>query len=212
MTSEPATAASEPRRLGRPADADAAATRERILGAARLAFAADGYDSTTNKRVALAAGVTPAALYHYFPSKGDLYRAVCESLYERLSQTMEPQRFAGGTLHSRLASIIDTIERASRNDPSLVAFLVGLNDEARRLPETQRLLEASHRSLREQMVRIVGDASDVEAVIGSDSVGDFADLFLASVGGAARLAVRRSDPSSMRGPLAMLLNLVRSRS
>lgn len=211
MTSVPAVHADEPRRPGRPADADAAATRQRILAAARRAFATNGYDATTNKMVAVAAGITPAALYHYFHSKGDLYRAVCESLYESLERSLQPARFDGGTLHSRIAAIIDAVERGSSHDPSLAGFLVGLNDEARRHPETRDMLVASHRLLRDRMVRIVSEATDADEILGPGGAAPFAELFLASLGGAARLAVRRGDPSSMRTPLDALLGLLRSR-
>lgn len=212
MTSVPAVNPDEPRRPGRPADADAAATRQRILSAARSAFATNGYDATTNKMVAVASGITPAALYHYFPSKGDLYRAVCESLYESLERSLQPARFEGATLHSRIAAIIDTVERGSSHDPSLAGFIVGLNDEARRHPETREMLVASHRLLRDRMVRIVSEATDCREILGRDGAAPFAELFLASLGGAARLAVRRGDPSSMRVPLDALLALLRPRT
>lgn len=211
MVSVSASSTEEPRRPGRPADADAAATRERILAAARRAFATDGYDATTNKTVAMAAGITPAALYHYFHSKGDLYRAVCESMYESLDRALQPGRFAGGTLHERLAAIIEVIARGSSHDPSLTAFIVGLNDEARRHPETREMLLASHRLLRDRMKQIVEEATDAEQILGSGRTAPFAELFLASLGGVARLAVRRGDPASMRAPLEALLALVRTR-
>ncbi|MFM8649774.1 MAG: TetR/AcrR family transcriptional regulator, partial [Actinomycetota bacterium] len=68
----------KPRKLGRPPATDSAETRRRILAIARETFAVHGYEVTTNRDIANQAGVTPAALYHYVPSKADLYVAVLE--------------------------------------------------------------------------------------------------------------------------------------
>ena len=68
------------RKLGRPADTDSSDTRQRIVQCALDVFAAEGFEGTTNKDIALRAGISSAALYHYFPSKADLYVAVCSSM------------------------------------------------------------------------------------------------------------------------------------
>lgn len=49
--------------------------RAEILEAALHLFAERGYAAATNAQIARAAGVTPAALYYYFPSKADLFQA-----------------------------------------------------------------------------------------------------------------------------------------
>jgi len=64
------------RKLGRPRDADSVETRARLLAAARKCFGENGFDRTTNAQIARVAGITSAAIYHYFPSKIDLYAAV----------------------------------------------------------------------------------------------------------------------------------------
>ena len=49
------------------------------MTAALKMFAERGYEGTSNKAIAEAAGLsTPALIYHYFPSKTDLLRAVAE--------------------------------------------------------------------------------------------------------------------------------------
>ncbi|HYG58460.1 MAG TPA: TetR/AcrR family transcriptional regulator [Symbiobacteriaceae bacterium] len=49
--------------------------RREILEAAFQVFSHKGYSLATNADIARQAGVTPAALYYYFPSKEDLFRA-----------------------------------------------------------------------------------------------------------------------------------------
>ncbi|MBT2368999.1 TetR family transcriptional regulator [Streptomyces sp. ISL-10] len=70
-----------PRRRGRPAREAAAegpGTRERILTAARAEFAERGYDKTTMRGIARAAGVDAALVHHYFGTKDDVFAAAVE--------------------------------------------------------------------------------------------------------------------------------------
>jgi AcrR family transcriptional regulator len=60
-------------RIGRPRGKTD--TRNVILGAARRLFADTGYDKTSVRDVAAAAGVDPAMIRHYFGSKVELFRA-----------------------------------------------------------------------------------------------------------------------------------------
>ena len=54
-------------------------TEARILDAATHAFFSAGYDRTTIRAVASAAGVDPGLVMHYFASKQELYRRVIEA-------------------------------------------------------------------------------------------------------------------------------------
>lgn len=55
--------------MARPANADAAVTRARILDAALELFADRGFYGTSMRQIAAAAGLTSGALYHHFESK-----------------------------------------------------------------------------------------------------------------------------------------------
>jgi AcrR family transcriptional regulator len=46
-----------------------AATRERIIDAARRLFAANGFDATFTRDIAIAAGIASGTLFNYFPTK-----------------------------------------------------------------------------------------------------------------------------------------------
>ncbi|MGX1884592.1 TetR/AcrR family transcriptional regulator [Streptomyces sp. NPDC055287] len=75
----------EPRRRGRPRrspqDAGPGA-RERILQAARDEFAERGYDKTSMRGIAKAAGVDAALVHHYFGTKDDVFAAAIEMSFE----------------------------------------------------------------------------------------------------------------------------------
>jgi AcrR family transcriptional regulator len=58
--------------------------QEEIISAAAREFAARGYDQTTMAELARATGLATGALYHYFGSKEELLRAICDQLMEPL--------------------------------------------------------------------------------------------------------------------------------
>ncbi|MDX3228203.1 TetR family transcriptional regulator [Streptomyces sp. ME19-01-6] len=74
-----------PRRRGRPprteGAADAPAARDRILTAARNEFAERGYDKTSIRGIAKAAGVDPALVHHYFGTKDQVFGAAVELIF-----------------------------------------------------------------------------------------------------------------------------------
>jgi AcrR family transcriptional regulator len=59
----------------RPPRADAQRNREKVLSAAREAFAASGYNVPLDE-IAVLAGVGPGTVYRHFPSKEELFEAV----------------------------------------------------------------------------------------------------------------------------------------
>ena len=70
-----------PRRRGRPSrtqSADAPATRDRILAAAREEFSERGYDKTSVRGIAKTAGVDSALVHHYFGTKEQVFEAAVE--------------------------------------------------------------------------------------------------------------------------------------
>ncbi|MGC5565233.1 TetR family transcriptional regulator [Streptomyces sp. FR-108] len=74
-------AAPAPRRRGRPSrtDAqDAPAARDRILAAAREEFAERGFEKTSMRAIAKAAGVDSALVHHYFGTKEQVFEASIE--------------------------------------------------------------------------------------------------------------------------------------
>lgn len=67
---------------------DSAATRARILAAAREAFAHEGFAGARVERIASASGTNVQMIYRYFGSKDGLYRAVLEATYRHV-RTLE---------------------------------------------------------------------------------------------------------------------------
>src|SRR5271168_2384733 len=68
------------------------ASRERILDSAAKIFGQHGYRLASMELVAQECGLTRQALYHHFPSKEALFRAVVEAVHEG---AFEAERAAG---------------------------------------------------------------------------------------------------------------------
>ncbi|EST30351.1 TetR family transcriptional regulator [Streptomyces roseochromogenus] len=63
------------RRRGRPPRTESAGTRDRILTAARGEFSERGYEKTSVRGIAKAAGVDSALVHHYFGTKEQVFEA-----------------------------------------------------------------------------------------------------------------------------------------
>jgi len=73
--------------------------RSRILDAARELFVAEGYRNVSIRKIAEKVEYSPAALYSYFPSKDDLFFALAEEGFRKLSEfTNDPAATTGDPL------------------------------------------------------------------------------------------------------------------
>lgn len=151
-------ASKKPRRLGRPPASDSAETRRRILAIARETFAVHGFEVATNRDIATRAGITPAALYHYFPSKSDLYVAVLEDTQSIVSaRFVEAIGGVDGLVH-RFEAVLDTAHELNREDPSYARFLGAVQVDSRRHPEMQAALFDAQLPVRKFIVELVDEA------------------------------------------------------
>jgi AcrR family transcriptional regulator len=72
--------------MARPAQADSAATAQRIIDVAIPLFARDGYLGAATREIAAAAGLNVANISHYFGGKRGLYEASVDTVYQRLGK------------------------------------------------------------------------------------------------------------------------------
>lgn len=124
----------ERRGRGRPARRAAEegpGARERILQAARDEFAERGYDKTTMRGIARAAGVDAALVHHYFGTKDDVFAAAIEVSFE--PATVVPQILGQGAagIGERLARFfIGVWENPASRAPLLAIIRSALTHEA----------------------------------------------------------------------------------
>jgi len=110
-------------------------TRERILRAAYRRFAAAGYDRARNQEIAEAAGVTSAALYHYFDSKAALFADAWRHGLELVLAAYREAAAREAPAVERLCAMVEANVALNRAHPGLADFLALAPVEARRHPE-----------------------------------------------------------------------------
>src|SRR5688572_18968372 len=96
------------RKLGRPPATSSVETRQRILDVARRLFAELGWEVTTNKQVADEAGVTSAAIYHYFDSKLDMFLAVYDDAQDLITSRFLEATDPHDTFAAQFAAVLET--------------------------------------------------------------------------------------------------------
>ena len=70
--------------MARPVNADAEATRRRILDSALVLFSERGAGGSPIREIARSAGVSLAMVHHYFGNKDGLYAACIDTMYREL--------------------------------------------------------------------------------------------------------------------------------
>jgi AcrR family transcriptional regulator len=155
-------------RTGRPAGAPD--NRARILAAAREAFAVSGFEGTTIRAVAAAAGVDPALVYHYFGSKQDLF-------LQAMELPMDVDALIAGVLAAGRIGIGERLVRAileSWSRPSFRPVVLGVLRSASTDPRAAAILRTmvTERILRPLTAALGSPDADFRAALaGSQMVG-----------------------------------------
>ena len=183
------------RRLGRPPGVDGAQTTLAILDEAERQFASIGYGAATNKTIATACGVTHAAVYHYFGTKPELYRAVCGHVYPAMVDAYREALTRVQGFRPQLTSVLEVSVELNRRRPSWAGFVMSGPVEARRHPEIAPIVK-QHFAEVEQLLRQLVEAGNANGEL-HDSVetSDIADMLLSILHGFAHLAYSGGSPS-----------------
>jgi AcrR family transcriptional regulator len=122
-------------RLGRPPASAASDTRQRIIAVAAELFSDNGYGVTTNKDVAVRAGISTGALYYYFESKLDMYVAVFRELQARIDARMNEVMTTETTFDGRFRGILQAAHELNVEDPYIARFQGTARVDRMRHPE-----------------------------------------------------------------------------
>ena len=119
----------------RPLSRTQAATRQKLLVAARELAAAEGYDGVTVRKVADRAGVSAPTAYQYFTSKDHLLVDVLVELVGDTSGSLEQRPVEGATLADRAVATLRRAVAQVAQAPDLYvaltrAYLAGGSDVA----------------------------------------------------------------------------------
>lgn len=135
-----------------------ASPRQRIIDAAVACFARAGFHGASMHEICVEAGMSPGALYRYFPSKVAIIAAIAEAerahhaaFFERMAEADDPVE--------ALASIgIDTLEQmlAGRN----AALCAETMAEAIRNPDIRAMFDRNIREARAAVVMALRRGQD----------------------------------------------------
>ncbi len=199
------------RKLGRPADTDSTDTRDRIVRCARDVFAAEGFEGTTNKEIAARAGISSAALYHYFTSKADMYVAVCESITEVFVDVFSQAKQASPVLERRLTALFGHVGVLGASSPSIVGFITGISAVVKRHPEVSRGTEAFGLAFRTMALDLIETSTESDTILHGSTPGAFADLLASILAGLGRMSARGDQDRHLAAGDAFL-RLIRAAS
>jgi len=175
-------------------------TRERLLGLAIDHFARSGYQATSVSAVAREAGLTPAAVYAYFPGKTELFAAAVDAdaaalvdeAIGRLAPGPPRDRFLG--LVAELVAGLDRHPLAAR---VLAGREPGITGRLLDLPALARLREATTDELRAGQAAgtVRADVDPTALTLGLETVVLALLMALLQVGDAdpARVQARRDS-------------------
>jgi TetR/AcrR family transcriptional regulator, mexJK operon transcriptional repressor len=114
-----------------------AVLRASMLKVGRSAFLKEGYSNTSMSEIAARAGISKATLYNHFPSKEELFIAVCE---EESTQALAPL-FDGGEMRGGIREVLEHFVQRTLTlllSDDLQAFYRLVVAESARFPEIGR--------------------------------------------------------------------------
>lgn len=119
----------------------AASPRQRVIEAAVACFARSGFHGASMQEVCAEAGMSPGALYRYFPSKVAIIAAIVEAERARHAAFFERLARAGDPVEALAGIGLDTLETILAGPG--VALTAETMAEALRNPEIRALCERS---------------------------------------------------------------------
>jgi len=131
----------------RPQRRDPAATRKKLLTAARREFASSGLAGARVDEIAARAGVNKQLVYHYFGDKDALYLAVLEWVYEEIRAQERKLNLEGLPPQQAIKKLIESSFDHLATHPDFIALLNDENRGGAAHVRRSRKLEAMHSPL-----------------------------------------------------------------
>jgi len=129
-------------------------TRERILDVALDLFTEQGYDGTSLRQIAEQLGVTKAALYYHFESKGDILLALHMRLHEFGKETLKKIGDEPVTL-AQWAELLDDLLDQMLAQRTI--FLMHERNQAALEKLHRQDHDAEHEDIQNQFRRVLAD-------------------------------------------------------
>jgi AcrR family transcriptional regulator len=198
------------RPVGRPplsAQADAPDRRAQIIDAATDVIARQGYAHTSLKDIAVAAGVTPALIYHYFESKEDLLLGTMAVVQENLHRAVDAARNRESEPFERIAATVDEAAAQFELHPEFFRLIYDMYSAGLSQPSLrEKGLEMLENGIGRQVKQIEAYYAELDGAELPVPAQDLAGAIVAAADGIAVSAtVRGIDPAGMYRGLKMIL-------
>jgi AcrR family transcriptional regulator len=184
-----------------------AATRERLLDAARTVFAASGFHGASVEEIAAAAGFSTGALYSNFDGKEDLFLALMEREIDEHAREIAAAVAARPSVAERAAGGARQWMAMIEREPELVLLFTEFWAYGVREPQVRPKIAARFSQVREMLTRLIADGVrefDLELAI---PVHELAIAIDALADGIARQRLTDPDavPEDLMGRVLALL-------
>jgi AcrR family transcriptional regulator len=166
------------RRPGRPAGADSAETRARILRAARDVINERGYHAATFQSISRRAGLSRPTMHYYFDNREQVFAALQQEAYSAVAECIAGAR-RQPTLLTQLAGFATALRRLERLDKSMLRFVVASRLEMQRSPEVRQRGPAAADAITEFYRQVVTDAVERGEIPPDTDVTAVADMLFA---------------------------------
>lgn len=194
--------------MGRRAGTTAEVTRHELLAAAVQALARSGYEGARVADIARSAGLSPAAIYHHFPSRTDLLdAAMAEVAPDLLAELLEAGR-TGSVIGAFRAVGSGLTSRDETVGPLLLEFvLTAARDHS--VAGAVSAMFATHEQAAADLVRSGQERGEVDADLDADALTRL--TFLLAMGSlvAGTLEMPPVDQDAWEAVVDRLLDAVR---
>lgn len=127
-------------------------TRELILATALQLFVERGFFATSVHDIRRAAGLSIGSIYHHFPSKEALARALYDDLVARMTGLVESACNQHRTVRDRSRAVVERLCLAAMETPELVTFVLHARHHEF-LPDAPPVCSTRPFELMQEMVR-----------------------------------------------------------
>ncbi|MEO0323155.1 MAG: TetR/AcrR family transcriptional regulator [Myxococcota bacterium] len=173
----------------------AEATRDRIVEAAIRAFADDGFEGASTRRIADLAGANQGLITYHFGSKEKLWQAAVDALLGGFREALVERmaHLGDADLRSRFRLLIFFFVRYAARRPEQMRLMVQEGKSAS--PRTDWLVERHLRPLVTQLSPLIAHAQDKGVLV----EGPFANLFYALTGATSLIFTHARECERLTG-------------
>jgi len=182
-------------------------TRERLLDAARVVFAASGYHGASVEEIASRAGFSTGALYSNFDGKEDLFLALMEREVDEHAQEISAAVRARASIAERATGGARRWMTMIEREPELLLLFMEFWAYGVRDPDVRPKVAERFAHVRELLTRLIADGVrefDLELKLPADQLAVTIDALADGIA-RQKLADPQAVPDELMGKVLSLL-------